>query len=186
MLNVAVAVAGLVGLTTLLELSSAPPRVRERAVDSPLVADASVCEVPAKRPPMDFVLRDASGKDVSLGQFAGKVTLVDFWATWCEPCKAEIPGIVELYDRYRAEGFEVVGLLLLDSMDRVPAFAERFGMKYTLLDASQRPDVEEAIGPIAALPTSLLLTRDGTVCKTHLGYASKEQFEAEVRALLHL
>jgi thiol-disulfide isomerase/thioredoxin len=123
---------------------------------------------------------------VRLEQFRGKVVLLDFWATWCAPCKLEIPGFVELYERYKPHGLEIVGLLTLDSMANVPAFAESFGMVYPVLDATDRPDIEAAFGPIPGLPTTVLLARDGSVCTRHVGYTPKKQFEAEIRALLQM
>jgi thiol-disulfide isomerase/thioredoxin len=142
------------------------------------------CDANAKRLKYDFMLKNVEGKPVRLDTYAGKVVLFDFWATWCGPCKLEIPGFSELYSRYRANGFEVVGLITEDPISNVPAFAREIGMNYTVLDANGREDVEDAFGTISGLPTSFLVSRDGRICKTHTGYASKAEFEREVNALL--
>ena len=142
------------------------------------------CDANAKRLTYNFTLKNVDGKPVKLDTYAGKVVLFDFWATWCGPCKLEIPGFSELYSRYRANGFEVVGLITEDPITNVPAFAKELGMNYTVLDANGREDVEDAFGTISGLPTSFLVSRDGRICKTHTGYAPKAEFEREVNALL--
>ena len=145
---------------------------------------AEACDKGAKKLNMKLTMKNAQGKPVSLSAYAGKVLLVDFWATWCGPCKVEIPGFVKLYDRYRSKGFEIVGLITEDPISNVPAFAKEFGMNYTVLDANEREDVENAFGSISGLPTSFLVSRDGRICKTHLGYTPAEEFEREITALL--
>src|SRR3990172_2021811 len=79
----------------------------------PLESDAqgAACDPNAKTANLNFTLKDMNGKSVALSSYKGKVLLVDFWATWCGPCKVEIPGFVELYTKYRAQGFEIVGVL---------------------------------------------------------------------------
>jgi thiol-disulfide isomerase/thioredoxin len=186
-----IAIAGMLTLVVLLcwytgERVISSGGTTSPAIASDVTADPTTCDLPAKHPPLDVSLKDAAGRAVSLAQFKGKVVLVDFWATWCAPCKLEIPGFVELYDRSKPHGLEMVGLLLMDSVKNVPSFARMFDMRYPLLDASERQDVEDAFGPIVGLPTTFLLTPDGSVCKTHLGYTPKTQFEAEIRALLHM
>jgi len=147
-------------------------------------APAAACDKNAKKLNMKLTMKDVHGKPVSLSSYAGKVLLVDFWATWCGPCKVEIPGFVKLYDRYRAQGFEIVGLITEDPISNVPAFAKEYGMNYTVLDANNRDDVEAAFGSISGLPTSFLISRDGRICKTHLGYTPNDEFEREITALL--
>ena len=148
------------------------------------VAEAGLCDVPAKAAALDLTLKDRDGKDVRLADYKGKVLILDFWATWCGPCKVEIPGFVSLYNTYRKQGFEILGLVTLDEMKNVPAFAAEHKMNYPILDANERPDVEKAFGPFEGLPTTIVVGRDGNVCKQHLGFTPVEEFEREIKALL--
>lgn len=146
--------------------------------------NAPMCDAAPKTANLDFRLRDLSGREVHLRDFAGQVLLLDFWATWCEPCKVEIPGFVSLYDKYRAQGLAVVGLVSMDEMTNVPAFAARYRMNYPILDAIDRADIETAFGPLGGLPTTIVIGRDGRVCSEHLGFTPMERFDAEIRSLL--
>ena len=121
-----------------------------------------------------------------LSELKGKVVLLDFWATWCGPCKMEIPGFVELHDKYKQQGFEIVGLLTQDDVGNAPAFIEKFKMNYQVLDANDQTALEDAYGPLFGLPTSFLISKDGLICRTHIGFSPKEQFEREIQALLAL
>jgi thiol-disulfide isomerase/thioredoxin len=149
-------------------------------------ARASVCQANAKPANLNFTLKDVQGRNTSLTTYKGKVLLVDFWATWCGPCKLEVPGFVELYDKYKPQGFEMVGLLWQDEVANVPAFAEKFKMNYPILDGNEHQDIEDAYGPLWGLPTSFLISKDGLICRTHVGFSPKEQFEREIQALLAL
>ena len=155
----------------------------------------NACAMPAPHPNLNLTLKDTNGKDVRLANHRGNVVLIDFWATWCEPCKVEIPGFVRLADKYKARGFEVLGVVMLDQFVKAKPFAQRFKMPYPVLNGVDREDVEKAFGPMFALPTSLLLTRDGAVCHKHVGLPStksdkpieqavEDVFDAEIRSLL--
>jgi peroxiredoxin len=158
--------------------------------------DPAVCPVDAKKANLDFTLEDIGGRNVRLTDYRGKVLLLDFWATWCGPCKIEIPGFVDLYSRYKSQGLEVVGVVVLDRFEKAGPFAQQFRMNYPIVDGVDRVDLEDAFGPIPGLPTTLLIGRDGRICSRHIGLpphessgddvgkAVRDVFEAEIKALL--
>jgi peroxiredoxin len=145
---------------------------------------AGACDPAAKPANFGFTMKDVGGKDVALSSFKGKVVLLDFWATWCPPCKQEIPWFMEFQRKYQARGFTVVGISSDDTIDKLKPFVEATGMNYPVLQGLGRDDVHEAFGPIWGLPTTLLISRDGKICKRHMGLAQKEQFEKEILGLL--
>jgi thiol-disulfide isomerase/thioredoxin len=147
-------------------------------------AQGGACMVDAKPANLDFTMPDLSGKDVSLSSFKGKVILLNFWATWCGPCKAEIPGFVELQDQYGKDGLVIVGYSVDDDAPKAKAFADQFKMNYPILLGLGREDVQDAYGPIWGIPASFIIGRDGRVCQKHLGIAPKAVFEKEIKALL--
>ena len=131
---------------------------------------------------LDFTLKDMNGADFKLAEQKGKVVLMNFWATWCAPCLAEIPEFVKFYDEVKDKGFVIIGVLTEDSSENLRAFASEKKMQYPLV--IMKPELEDAYGPIFGLPTSVLIARDGSVCKRHFGPMSKEQLEREVKSLL--
>jgi len=141
------------------------------------------CMANAKPAKLDFTMKDLDGKEVSLSSFKGKVILLNFWATWCGPCKAEIPGFVELQNTYRND-LVVVGYSVDDTASQARTFANQFKMNYPILLGEGREDVQDAFGPIWGIPASFIISREGKVCKKHLGIAPKAVFEKEIKALL--
>jgi peroxiredoxin len=133
---------------------------------------------------LGFTLKDMDGKDVKLSDFKGKVVLVNFWATWCPPCKAEVPDLVELKAKYGSQGFEILGISVDDPVEELKPFAERFKVNYPLLVGADRDDVQEAFGPIYGVPVSMLVSRDGKICIRFMGQVTRERAEQAIRSLL--
>lgn len=145
--------------------------------------DGAACVADAKPAKLDFTMKDLDGKEVSLASFKGKVILLNFWATWCGPCKAEIPGFVELQEQYKKD-LVIVGYSVDDTADKARAFAKEWKMNYPILLGEGREDVQDAYGPIYGIPASFLISKDGKVCRRHMGIAPKAVFEKEIKALL--
>ena len=164
---------------------------------APKPPDAAACPADAKPANLNFTLKDTSGKEVRLADYKGKVVLLDFWATWCGPCKVEIPGFIELYAKYKAQGLEVVGVVMLDKFENAKPYAEKMKMTYPILNGDEQQDaIDNAYGPLFGLPMSFIISRDGRVCQKHLGLPGatkdkdpdaqsvKDIFEAQIKALL--
>jgi peroxiredoxin len=147
-------------------------------------ASAEACPLDAKPANFNFTLKDMHDKEVSLASYKGKVLLLDFWATWCGPCKVEIPGFIEMQNAYGPQGFQVVGISIDDRPDQLRPFAEEMKVNYPLLQGLGRDDVTEAFGPIFGVPTTLIISRDGRICATHSGMTAKETFESQIKELL--
>lgn len=154
------------------------------ACSSPLAAPRDVCNVENRRAKLEFTLRDAAGNDVKLSSFAGKVILLNFWATWCAPCRQEIPGLIELYDAYRARGLVILGVSIDTPSTPLEPFMKELEIDYPVLIGGGRTDFQDAFGPPLAYPTSFLIARDGSICSKHTGAVSKENFEDQIVALL--
>jgi cytochrome c biogenesis protein CcmG/thiol:disulfide interchange protein DsbE len=135
---------------------------------------------PSRAP--DFTLTDASGKQVRLSDYRGKVVLLNFWATWCAPCKAEVPWFVDLQKTY-ADDLVVLGVSFdEDGWKSVRPFIEERGVNYPVMLAG--PELPEQYRKIESLPATLMINRDGRIAGTHLGLASKAQYEALIREQL--
>jgi peroxiredoxin len=185
-----IVVIGAVGLAALM---IAAPRMSSRratssgsstSAASAGTPGAAACPADAKKANLGFTLKNLDGKPVKLTDYAGKVVLLDFWATWCGPCKVEIPFFIDLYEKYRSRGFEVVGVVVLDDFKRAAPFARQFKMNYTILNSEDREDVDAAYGPMFALPTTFLIGRDGRICAKHVGLTGKDTFETAIKSLL--
>jgi thiol-disulfide isomerase/thioredoxin len=112
-----------------------------------------------------------------------RIKNLNFWATWCGPCKAEIPGFVELQEKYRDQ-LTIIGYSVDDDAPKARAFAEQYKINYPILLGEGREDVQDAYGPIYGIPASFLISKDGRVCKKHMGIAPKAVFEKEIQALI--
>lgn len=135
---------------------------------------------------LDFTLKDMNGQDVRLADFKGRPLVVNFWATWCGPCKHEIPAFVELVEKYKAQKFTVLGISTDDRAEDLRPFAADYKMNYPVLVGLGRDDVLIAYEAVFAIPVSWFIRPDGTVFLKHPGPATKEWFETQVKALLTL
>ena len=132
----------------------------------------------------DFTLKDLRGNEVSSARLRGKVVIIDIWATWCQPCKKEMPGYQKLVDRYGARGFAVIGFksdIMMDTEDPI-RFAKEIGVHYPLAVASA--DVLQKFGGIKGLPTTMIYDREGILRDKVIGFEYTSHFEEEVKALL--
>ena len=145
---------------------------------------ADACPVDAPMANLDFTLKNIENADVTLADYNGKVILLDFWATWCGPCKVEIPGFIDMQNAYGPEGFQVIGISIDDRLEQLKPFVSEMKMNYPVLQGLGRDDVTDALGPILGIPTTLLISREGKVCATHAGMTPKETFENQIKALL--
>jgi thiol-disulfide isomerase/thioredoxin len=132
----------------------------------------------------DFKLTALDGKAVSLAASKGKVILLNFWATWCGPCRAEVPDLIELQNKYK-DRLQIIGLVTDDEdLDEVTRFVKEFEINYPIAFATT--DLRMAYGGVAALPTSFVLNTEGRVVQKHEGLRNPALYEVEIRALLGL
>ena len=143
---------------------------------------AEACGPDARVANLNLTFRDIRGKPFALSDYKGKVVLLDFWATWCPPCRKEIPGFIELYNSYRSRGLVVIGVSMDESTSDVKRFARQLKMNYPILMGAGRDDLQQAFGDLP-LPTAFVIARDGRICGKHDGFTTMEQFEREIGAL---
>jgi len=146
-------------------------------------AQTGGCDPNTEPANLNFTLHDMNGQDVALSSYKGKVILLNFWATWCGPCRIEIPGFIELHKKYESQGFVVLGLSVDDPVSKLKTFAEELKISYPILIGDGRDDVKDAF-PLLGLPTTFIIGRDGNVCSKHTGLALKEQLEPIIQFLL--
>jgi cytochrome c biogenesis protein CcmG/thiol:disulfide interchange protein DsbE len=154
------------------------------APEVPLLArGAPVCDAKPARNARNFLLRDVDNRKWTFASTKGKVVLVDFWATWCGPCKVEIPQFVEMYGKYKGSGFEVVGIAMDTELEKIKSFAAEFKITYPILIGAGADGVMRA-WDVAALPTTFIVGRDGSVCRRFVGQSGRDEVEAAIKSLL--
>ena len=174
-------VAGIAAVGVAFVVVSGASRTWYGAADT---ASSAVCDPNAKPANLSFTFKDINGATVNLASFKGKVILLDFWATWCGPCKVEIPYFVDLHAKYKDRGFTVIGLSVDDTLEQLKPFAAQYKMNYPVLLGLENEAIQEAYGPIWGLPTAFIIGRDGKICSKHMGLQPKSAFEKAILALL--
>ena len=156
--------------------TASPPEPREKATTP------APGEIGSRLP--DFSVKDLQGSEISSADLRGKVVLIDFWATWCQPCKKEMPGYQKLLDRYGPQGFVVIGFkfdTMQDTEDPI-RFARKIGVHYPLPVASD--DLKLKFGGIEGLPTTMLYDRQGILRTKIIGFEYADSFEKDLIPLL--
>jgi thiol-disulfide isomerase/thioredoxin len=134
-------------------------------------------------PAPDFTLQSLDGKNMSLSDLRGKAVLLNFWATWCGPCKIEMPWFIELQKQYGSQGLQIVGVAMDDSSkEDIAKFASDMGVNYPVLLGKEA--VGEAYGGVPALPESFLIGRDGKIVDKIIGLKGKAEIEDAIRKAL--
>jgi thiol-disulfide isomerase/thioredoxin len=140
----------------------------------------------------DVTFKDLQGKDVSLASLKGKVVVVNFWATWCEPCRVEIPWMIGFQQKYADKGFTLLGVAMDDEGKSVvepyvqktqfDVDGKQMTMNYPIVLGND--DLSSKFGGLLGLPTSVLITRDGKIAKRYIGLVSQDDLNQEIQSLL--
>jgi len=132
----------------------------------------------------NFTLRTIEGKTIELQDLQGKVVVLNFWATWCPPCRAEIPGLLDVYRKHRSKGLEIVGISLdRDGWTRVSPLMHELNIDYPVVLGNN--DVANAYGGIRAIPTTVIVGRDGKIVDRVVGYMDRQKFEDEILEVIN-
>jgi peroxiredoxin len=147
-------------------------------------AGAARAKAAPNAPAPDFTLRQIDGPNLRLGEQRGRVVMVNFWATWCGPCRIELPHLDKLHAKYRNSGFLLLGVNIDDDPNAAKALAAKMGLKFPVLFDSEKKVV--AAYDLNAMPATVLIDRDGKVRHLHRGYKDgvEQLYEQQVRALL--
>jgi len=131
----------------------------------------------------NFSLQDADGRTAQLSDYRGKVVLLNFWATWCGPCKVEIPWFVEFERKNKDKGFAVVGVSMdEDGWQAVKPFVSKLGINYRILLGSD--SIAQLYGGVDSLPTTFVIDREGRIAAVHIGLVSKRSYEKDIDEIL--
>ena len=161
-----------------------PESANNQSVQQDVSADEGLPDLRGKRAP-EFNLRTVDGKKVSLSDYKGKAVLINFWATWCAPCKIEMPWLVALRSQYAPQGFEILGVNEDDAgtpRAKLAKFGQEQGLNYPLLVGDD--SMSRKYGGVEFLPTSYFVGRDGKIVAETAGLVSKSEVEASIKKAL--
>ena len=164
------AVVLVVGFYLLNRHHGVAPGLRVTSADHPLAPE--------------FSLPDMSGQQLKLSNYRGKVVLLDFWATWCEPCREEIPHFIRLQNELGDRGFQVIGVSMDDSPEPVRDFYRQFKMNYPVVMGNA--NIGELYGGILGLPIAFVIGRDGRIYSKHIGAADTSLLDREIESQLQV
>ena len=150
----------------------------------PLLAGSAIGAVAPSSSAPDFTLRTMGGPNLRLQEQRGQVVLVNFWATWCGPCRQEMPQLNKLYDKYRAAGFVLLGVNVDDNSARASEVAQKLGLRFPVLLDSDK--AVSRLYDLSTMPTTVLIDREGRVRHVHNGYLEgyEDLYDKEIRGLL--
>jgi|SRR5215831_10147181 len=148
-----------------------------------MFAQRTQTSVETKTANLQFTVDDISGKRVALNSYRGNVILLDFWATWCAPCRKQIPEFMDLHKRYKSRGVVVLGISVDESSAAVKNFVKELHVNYPILLGGTRDDLQEAFGP-QGFPTLYIIDRDGQIRSQKTGLTSMEEVERTINLLL--
>jgi peroxiredoxin len=155
----------------------------QKGTDRSAAREATAAPAAGTRTAPPFALKDVNGNLYSSTRFAGKPTVINFFATWCPPCREEIPGFVEVYNKHKDKGFELIGISLeSDSREDLAGFLMNNRIEYRILLGDLA--TARAYGGVTSIPTTFFVGKDGKIKNVHVGYLGKEDFDREVQKLL--
>jgi len=146
------------------------------------IPPASFCGSPAQSAAPDFRIKDLNGKEHTLAEYRGKVLFLNFWATWCPPCRAEIPDFVEIYKEFKSQGLEILGISVDEGgIEAVKLFAAKFRINYPLAMVTQ--EIYNAYSPGAYIPTTFIIDKSGQILDKIVGQIDKQALRAAFERL---
>ena len=135
------------------------------------------------KPAPYFILPDINGKMINFNDFKGEILILNFWATWCPPCREEIPNFQDLYALHKGKGLEIIGISIdQGGIMAVKPFVEANKISYTILIGSE--EVTNAYGGIIGIPTTFVIDRKGNIARKYVGYVDKEVLEEDIKKLM--